>query len=118
MVVLPDPVALRQSGADAARLPGVRPHPDVERLRRVEEEHLGPLAGRSPLRRLRLGEAGEHGRFAPHGLRQVAVDPHLLALHPRHLHGELAFRPAVDGPLGVGGQSRCQDEAGEHKGGE
>ena len=79
-------VAIGDGRADATRLLVVRDDAEVDRVRRVPDQHLGALLGRPAVDRLVLVEAIEDGRLPPDRLVQLAV--HLdRGFNARHVGG-------------------------------
>ena len=95
----------------AAGTPVVGDDAEVNRVRRVPDQHLGPLLRGPAVHRLVLPEAGEPGGLGPDRLVEHAVDPD-RRLQPGDLGGGRAL-PLDDG-TGYGGLEQQQQR--EHEG--
>ena len=67
---------------------GLRAHAEMQRRRRVPDEHVGLAAGRTAVDRRVSREAGQARGLLPHGLVEHAVD-HDLGVDAGRLHLEL-----------------------------
>lgn len=74
MVVVVDVVAVGYGCADGGRIPVVGDDAEVDRIRRVPDQHLGLLLGRSTVDGLVLPEPGEAGRLRPRWFIEIPVD--------------------------------------------
>src|SRR5207253_7869756 len=81
---------------------------EVDRCRRVPDQHLRRIGGRNPVVGGELGESGQYGRLLPHRFRQRAVDGD-VGLDAGDADVELVVAAAVDD-----GGSGGEDEAGLH----
>ena len=91
---------------------------EVDRGRRVPDQHLCGVRRGHPIGRRELRETGEQGCPAPHPLVEMAVDDR-LCLHPRRRDGQLLRAPGVDRPTTVRKQTQSDAcyERGDVQGG-
>ena len=107
-------VALGEGGPHDGAMLLVGADPEVNRIGRVPDEHLGRVRCRSAINGSVLREAREHRRLAPHRLVQGAVHGH-GGLDTRHGDVELFLEPAVYTPRsGGGGDLKHEQQHGGH----